>query len=154
VNNNISTLGSGMASLPMTPPGNCEGYDSGFTGATKIILGFTTLQSIRTSTQRSKDGVDNVDETDELWLAPALNCEPLEETSTWLYNGAPDAVTTKIATAAIAGEPPASLFQMPSNAVEVAPSVFYKSIGQKVGNPRLEAVYNRDKANRAAAGNR
>ncbi len=152
VNSNISTYGTGMPHLPMTWGKNCENYGADLTGATKTILGFTTLQIVHKGTQRSKDGAHNLDETDESWLAPALNCEPLEETSTWIYNGAPDAVTTKIATAAIAGEPPDSLFELPSHPVEVHPSVFYESIGQKVGNPRQEYAYNRDRAKRADAG--
>jgi hypothetical protein len=147
---NVVTMGRGTPITPRTFGDDCERY-AGHTGETKTILGFRTVKVISTGRQVSVDGKNDARDTQESWLAPELNCQHLEQKITWTFNGRPNGVTTEIADWALAGEPDAALFALPENPVEVPPSVFYAALGEPY-EPRMEAMYIKEKAERAALG--
>jgi hypothetical protein len=141
--NKIMTMGDGKHSVAQKFGDSCEGY-TGHTGETQTILGFRTVKVVSYS-----DGNNSLTQTQESWLAPDLNCQHLQQKTTWTFNGQPDGVTTETGTWAIAGEPDQALFQVPENAVDVPPSVFYPEIGRPF-EPKMENTYNKQKAARAA----
>ena len=143
-------MGAGKPVAPQSFGDNCERI-AGHTGDAKTILGFRTLKVVSISEQRSPDGNDSTVETRESWLARELNCQHLEQKITWTHNERPNGVTTEIADWAAAGEPDATLFELPENPLEVPPSVFYPALGRRF-EPRMEAMYYKRKAQRAAAG--
>lgn len=146
----IMTMGKGKLVTPQRFGNNCEGI-GGHTGEAQTILGFETVKVVSENHQKSPAGNDDLIQKQESWLAPDLNCLHLLQTTTWTYNGRADGETTETATNAIAGEPDPALFQVPTNAVEVPPSVFYPAVGQTFA-PKLETIYNNEKAIRDAAG--
>jgi hypothetical protein len=146
----IMTMGKGQPIIPQRFGNNCEGI-GGHTGEAQTILGFGTVKVVSQNQQKSPDGKDDLIQKQESWLAPDLNCLHLLQTTTWTYNGQPDGETTETATNAITGEPDPALFQVPANSAEVPPSVFYPAIGQTFV-PKLETIYNKEKAIRDAAG--
>jgi hypothetical protein len=137
-NNQMLTRGTGVPKVAERHGDYCQGY-LGLTGESKIILNFPTFKVISGALPT---GLQTA------WLAPALNCQALEEETRWTYNGAPNGVTTKVATKAIAGEPDPNLFVIPASATEVSPSVFWPPIGRSP-DKREEDVYNMQKAKRA-----
>ena len=145
----IMTMGDGRPSALQTFSNNCEAY-TGQTGESQTILGFRTIKVVSNTTQQSPDGSNGLVQTQESWLAPDLNCQHLEQQTTWTSNGQPDGQTTETARWAVSGEPDSALFQLPENAVEAPPSVFYPAIGQPF-EPRMEQTYYRQKAARAAS---
>jgi hypothetical protein len=148
--NNIVTMGRGTPIEIPTFGEDCERY-AGHTSDTKTILGFRTVKVTSTGRQVSADGKNDVRSTEESWLAPELNCQHLERKTAWTFNGQPDGVTTETADWGIAGEPDATLFERPENPVEVPPSIFYPALGKPFA-PRMESMYIKEKAERAALG--
>jgi hypothetical protein len=139
--NNVTTIGSGIPRPPRQSGEMCEDLP-GRTGESRIILGFKTLKTLVTSGGH----------IEEAWVAPALNCQPLERTNIWKVEGQPDAVTKMTAVSAVAGEPDPALFKLPEHSNEVPPSVFWRALGQEI--PSGEGHYYRDKAEREALAKR
>jgi hypothetical protein len=137
-NKQMMTGGTGVPQAPQWLGDQCQGY-VGLTGESKIILNFVTLKIIHGALPT---GLETA------WLAPALNCQALREEIRWTYNGAPDGVTTKFATKAIAEEPDPTLFVIPANVTEVPPSAFWPPLGRSP-DKREEDLYNMQKAKRA-----
>jgi len=129
---------------------NCEAY-AGVTSESKTILGFKVLHlGPKSDDQTDPSNGEVVTTTVEAWLAPDLDCNPLEEISTWKHNGVLIETTRKIATSAIQEGPLASAFEVPAGSVEVPPSAFYQSLGEGY-NQRQEDSYNRQKTLRSKA---
>ena len=137
-NNQMLTRGTGVPKVAEWHGDYCQGY-LGLTGESKLILNIQTFKLISGALPTGLQSA---------WVAPALNCQALEEETRWTYNGAPDGLTTKVATRAIGGEPDPNLFVIPANATEVPPSVFWPPMGRS-SDQREEDGYNTQKAKRA-----
>jgi hypothetical protein len=85
----------------------------------RVLLGYEVVRS--TSVLGNDNGVEL---SSESWIAPQLNCLPLEETTFAGTAGVPPhVVSVKRVTKVAHGEPDESLFMVPINYVERSPSV-------------------------------
>ena len=146
---NVSTLGSGKPYLPQDNDGTCSQFGSDVVqGESKQMLGFNVLHvfySRRITSASGSVGENTVSQ----WVAPALDCYPLEDERRWYADGKATAFEIKKATAASVGEPLPGLFAVPTNVVEVSPSVFWPSVGRSAF-PQQDKAYNKDKAKRSS----
>jgi hypothetical protein len=126
VNNNIVTSGRGQPVGHTFNWGNCHTLmGDRWTGKTKKILGFDTYQVI--------ENISEINDSED-WLAPAMECMALENTTTWKHRGgAYDGYSTKIATSAQAVDPPDAMFAIPDRPNEMPPSQYETAL---TGAPR------------------
>lgn len=144
---NIMTAGGGISRPPLTWGEVCQALP-GHTDESKNLLGFRTFKTVLVSDSSGPAG-NVLRHAEEAWVAPELNCQPLEKTETWTLDGQFDGVTRMTAFSAIAAEPNPSLFDLPEHPNEVPPSVFSPALGRNF-TQRQEDGYLRDKAQRAA----
>jgi len=76
----------------------------------------------------------------ESWLAPDLNCFPLEVTMVFFRSGVRIGKKSKQVTSLTVGEPAASLFVVPPGFVERTPSEVFAELARRTGTPCTECA--------------
>jgi hypothetical protein len=148
--NTKATTGTGVvpAYAPIGFNPNCDAFNSEMTGKSQVILGFKTIEVAFKKVDTDMKTGGKLVHSSDAWIAPALNCEALQRTESWTYNGQPRGTYTETATSALAGEPDPTLFTIPAN-VKEAPSTeaYFKSIGVPI-LPRVAARWAKEKEQR------